>query len=422
MKQLIYLSGCLFLCLLLGSCQSDNKETEQSQYSTDVLFPRGKDCTNPAGYNYLISMENAQEKTLEDLLDSNYAISITPLQIDDPKHLLGEISKLWDYGDSLIYIADLQIANKIYAFNRDGKLKFVIDDTGQGPGQYKKMWDVQYNVHRKILQVWDLPQHKMLSFSLNGDFLEEKKINKEIVSFYPVTEDWYIYHLDGRDYMGQKKPLLLYSDISGEKVMKKGAWEYGMVDAFPSRIQFSLYDGSVYFSSAMMDTIYWIGPVNGQICPDYVIDFGKKKLPEEIKKQEDLMRIGQMIQQAGSSFSIGNLLVGRTFLHFEWLSNEKDREDKFFHFVDRHEYLSYKVREKNFSLFGIGIERLSFSKLHDFIGYSYLHKINKTLLKQAIASDKVHAKTKAELAKLLKFEEQEMPFLIQFRLKHTQNY
>ncbi|WP_332914696.1 hypothetical protein [Algoriphagus boritolerans] len=39
--------------------------------------------------------------------------------------------------------------------------------------------------------------------------------------------------------------------------MKEGAWEYGVVDAWPSKQEFSEYAGGVYFLRAMMDTIFF---------------------------------------------------------------------------------------------------------------------------------------------------------------------
>lgn len=407
----------IFVTLVFFSCnKSSNTNTEFAETSDAKLFPSGEDCKNPAGFNYKIQMEEAKEVSLEDLIDFEYPISIIPLQVDQPSNILGEVSKIWDYGDSLIYVADLQIANKVYGFERDGKMKFVIGEKGDGPGQFQQLWDVQYNLHHKRLELWDLPLHKMLHFGLDGQYIREQKNEQEIVSFYPVTKDWYVFHLDGRDHLGQKKPLLRYSDFSGKHVMKEGAWEYGVVDAWPSKLEFSEYKGSVYFLRAMMDTIYWIGPVKGQICPDYIIDFGADNISQDAKKQTDLMEAAKLIQEANSSFNTGNLVVGRTFLHFEWMAS--DAEEKIFHFVDRFEFQSYKIPAEKFSVYGIKIERVNFVDLHDFLGYSYNYKVNKEELQKISEDQKIHPETRKNILKLMEIEDSEMPFIIRFRLKH----
>lgn len=365
-------------------------------------------------------MDEARKMALEDLLEMDFPVTITPLRIPNTNQLIGEISKFWDYGDELFYVADLQIANKVYGFSRDGDLQFVIDDIGEGPGQFQKLWDVQYNLHEKSLQLWDLPLHKMITYSLSGEFVDELRINHEIVSFYPVTKDWYIYHLDGRDHLGEKKPLLRYSDITGKELIKEGAWDYGIVDAFPSKLEFSEYDGSAYFLRAMNDTIYWVGPVNGQICPDYVIDFGEKRIPVEAKKQTDLMEAARLIEKSKSSFNIGNLVVGRTYLHFEWLTS--DTEEKFIQLVDRFQYQSYTVKERDLALFGITLEKINFVNLHDFYGYFYPHKVNKDKLQKSIDNPALNKTTRDNLRKILDVEDPEMPVIIKFRLNHPKTY
>lgn len=411
---------CSVFSLFACGASTQKQESEQIQVSDKANFPPGLDCKNPMGYNYLIQMDEAKEVFLEDILDPKYPISLTLLQVRDSNDLLGEISKLWDYNDSLIYLADLQIANKVYGFGRDGKMKFVVGEKGDGPGQYTQLWDVQYNQHYKRLELWDYSKHKMLYFDLQGKFISEQKINQEIVSFYPVTRDWYIFHMEGRDHLGQKQPLLRYSDITGEKVMKEGAWEYGVVDAWPSKLEFSEYGGGVLFLRAMMDTIFWIGPVNRQICPDYVIDFGKRRIPLEAKKESDLMAAANLIQNNNSSFSTGNLVVGRTYLHFEWLASDID--DKFFHFVDRFQFQSYKIPAQQFSIYGIRIERVNFVSKHDFVGYSVGRNVDKSKLQIALDNKHIHPDTKADLQKILDIEDPEMPFIVRFRLMHPKTY
>jgi hypothetical protein len=408
--------------LLIWSCDNSNQKLQEDQFQGKDYgsFPVGSDCQNPGSYNYRIQMEEAKEVFLEDLLDPTYAVKFIPLEIDDSTDLLGEISKLWHYNDSLIYLADLQLANKVYGFDWEGRMKFVVGEIGEGPGQYKQLWDVQYNQHLKRLELWDYPQHKMLYFDLNGEFISEQKINQEIVSFYPVTKDWYIFHMEGRDHLGQKKPLLRYSDVKGEKIMKEGAWEYGVVDAWPSKQEFSEYAGSVYFLRPMMDTIFWVGPVNRQICPDYVIDFGEKRIPEEAKKESDLMAAANLIQNNNSSFNTGNLVVGRTYLHFEWIAN--DIEDKYFHFVDRFQYNSFKIPANKLSIYGIKIDRINFVNKHDFIGYALPRNVDKSKLQNALNNKLIQPETKADLQKILDIQDPEMPFLVRFRLNHSETY
>lgn len=405
----------LAVIILFVSCQT--KSNTSDRIASDPYFPKGSKCSQ--GPQYRIKMKDAQNANLEELVDNNKPVSITTLNVPENRYLLGEITKHWDFGGSTIFVADMNIAHKVYGFTRNGEMKFVISNTGSGPGQFNYLWDVQLNLHKKVIEIWDLTQHKLLSFDIEGQFVEQQIIKKEIVNFFPVTKDWYIYHLDGRDHMGSKNNLLLYSDITGEKVINEGAPEYGIVDAKVNKLEFSEYQGSVYYHRPMTDTIYWIGPVNGQICADYVIDFDGKGIPEEAKKQTDLLKAGKIIEKAGSSSTVGNLVVGTTYLHFMWTS-EKTLLN-YYQFVDRHKHFSYQVKENNLEIFGIKLSKILSVNMQKFSGYSYLYNVDQNKLKEAIANENLPLETRENLKKILAIEDNEMPFLIQFNLTHSKS-
>lgn len=132
------------------------------------------------------------------------------------------------------------------------------------------------------------------------------------------------------------------------------------------------------------------------------------------------MAAANLIQNNNSSFSTGNLVIGRTYLHFEWIAN--DIEDKYFHFVDRFQFQSYKIPAQQFSIFGIRIERVNFVSKHDFVGYSVGRNVDKSKLQIALENKHIHPDTKADLQKILDIQDPEMPFTVRFRLMHPETY
>lgn len=420
MKRIYVLNILIFLNLISCQPSKESKATNEIATIDRSKFPKGKKCIkNGDGIRYTIKMNTSKEVVLDDLLDKSKDISVISLSVPDDDFLLGDVSKLWIRGDNQIVIADMEITHKIYSFDANGEMQFAIDNKGKGPGQYNTLWDVQLNKSRKTIDIWDLSMHRLISYNYDGSFLTETIVNREIINFYPVTKDWYIYHIDGRDAMGKKSPLLLYSDIRGDQVMNTGATEYGIVDAWRDQLEFSEYNGSVYYLRPGMDTIYWIGPVNGQICADYIIDFGKDRLTQEAKKQTDLMQSFKLIEQAKSSYTLGNLVVGTTYLHFKWFS-EKDLLE-YHHFVDRFDYKSYKIPSKSLDFFGIPITKIVHVDGLRFTASSYPYKVNKNKLKEAIDNKSLAKGTRKNLSKILNMKDQEMPFLIQFTLDHALN-
>lgn len=405
------------LLILIVTISCNSNENSQRDYKK---YPQGLDCGKEIdAFLKKIDIPNGEFLALESFLEKTSPISITPLFISDTKFFLGKISKLW-LQEGNYYVADTEISKKVYSFDKEGRMRFVLDNKGEGPGQYQMLWDVQFNLYHKRLEIWDLSLHKLLFFDLEGKFISEQKINLPIMSFFPVTKDWYAYHLDGRDNMGKKTPLLQLSDITGTQIINRGVYEYGIVDALFTHQEFSVYDSSPYFLRPMMDTIYWIGPVHGHICPTYLLDFKGRNIPEEAKKETDLMKAGQTIQQQRCAFATGELVVGSSFMSFEWTPDAQ--ETKNWSFVRRSDMKAFHIKEKDLQLFGIKPEKmLSIENYRAFITYAFPHKVDKEKLVAAIANKDLPEVTRKELAKIQQLTDQEMPFLITFRLKHPES-
>jgi hypothetical protein len=414
MNQSVFLLYSIAFLLITG-CDVSDEKAQTVNKKNDYI-----NCGQKTSDISKIKMSENETIPLEGLVEKNYTVSVSILNITEARLFIGTVSKLWMYKDNY-YLADMEISKKLYAFDKNGKLVFVLENNGEGPGQHKMLWDIQFNYSQKRLEIWDLSLHKLLFFDLEGKFISEQKVNLPIMSFFPVTQDWYVYHLDGRDNMGKQTPLLQLLDITKKQIINQGVYEYGIVDASFTKQEFSYYQGSPYFLRPMMDTIYWIGPVHGHICPTYIIDFEGKSIPIEAKQETDLMKAGNLIQRAGSSFVSGELVVGRTFMSFEWLSSANNQ--RYISFVDRFQDKAYQVKEKDLQLFGIYLEKMLAidETAHNFISYAFPHKVDKEKLAMAIVDKDLPEATRKELTKIQQLTDQEMPFLVTFRLKHPES-
>jgi len=100
-------------------------------------------------------------------------IKFIPLETSDLS-IIGKIQSIKIEKDK-IYIVDRN-TQKILIFNIQGKYLFSINKTGQGPGEYISITDMQINTSNGHIMILDETQYKMLEFNENGNFVCEKKI------------------------------------------------------------------------------------------------------------------------------------------------------------------------------------------------------------------------------------------------------
>lgn len=404
---------------LIYGCADANQKSKESNRDFKK-YPIGTECLLQPEELYTIDIIASKEVSLEELVDFQKGIRIVQIGQVPKNALFGDITKLWTTRKNGIIFTDQELANKIYKIDNDGNLEWVIDETGAGPGEFQKLWSVQINPYKSQIEVWDLSLRKFLFYDLNGEFINERSFDHEIVSFFPVNDrGWYAFHHDGRDHLGKKGNLITLSDPDLLYPIKKGVNEYGFVDTWLSQNEFDEYEGSTYFHHPLTDTIYWVGPVNGQICADYIIDFGNDALSVEAKSQVDLMKAAKVIQKEKSSYSLGDLKVGSTYLHFKWFSESENKQ--FFQIVDRLAYGSYKIPQEDMSLWGIYFDKVLNVDYQKITLSAYPYKIDKMVLQQKIRELPSESALKGSLESIMKAEDPEKPLLIQLYLKHQKS-
>jgi hypothetical protein len=421
MKTNYLLNLVTFLLLggMLWSCSAKSERSEDTKRDFKQ-YPIGAECVETPEEKYHIKISESEQVAFEDLVDYQKGIRIVAIGEVPNEALFGEITKLWASKSDGIIFTDQELANKIYKIDNEGNLEWIIDKTGSGPGEFQKLWSVQLNPYKQQIEVWDLSLRKFLYYDLNGKFINERSFDHEIVSFFPVNgKGWYAFHHDGRDHLGKKADLITLSDSDLLFPIKKGVNEYGFVDTWLSQNEFDEYEGSTLFHHPLTDTIYWIGPVNGQICPTYVIDFGKDALSPEAKSQVDLMKAASMIQKDQSSYSLGELKVGSTYLHFRWFSESENKQ--YHQIVNRLDYGWYKIPQDEMELWGIYFDKVLDVDYQKITLSAYPYKIDKSTLQKKIEEFPEKSALRGSLEKVLQSEDTEKPFLIQLYLKHDKS-
>jgi hypothetical protein len=83
----------------------------------------------------------------------------------------------------------------------DGKILKVLNAVGDGPGEYKEVWDMKINPDSKDLYILDRKSAKMLVYSASLDFIKEIPIKREFVvtllSFVFINGVEVLFHSSG---------------------------------------------------------------------------------------------------------------------------------------------------------------------------------------------------------------------------------
>lgn len=135
--------------------------------------------------------------------------------------VVGEIIRTL-VADELIYILDNQ--NKIFCYDMNGKVKFVIDDYGPGPGEYGTIRDFALNVPLKLVWMYDSTRRRFLAYdmytgkckrSMSAAFLAPERMAVKDGSFFFFMGDHYNYESNSEMHYS------LFYSISGTKIDKR---------------------------------------------------------------------------------------------------------------------------------------------------------------------------------------------------------
>ena len=237
--------------------------------------------------------------------------------------LIGKIDKIIVH-DNQIFVLDIRVAKSIFIFNTSGEFQGKINNIGDGPGQFFLPFDMGFNVEMNRIEIMDVRLRKILSFNTKGEFIEEWKIEEQLVDFYPLTKDKYVFHRDGRNLDPETKHnLLRISDKSNSTVFFEGVNDFGVTDYIKIKNGLMKSYNRLLYIHPMHDTIYEVN--NEEIRPTYFVNFGNKKLPTEVKEMS-MMDLRMKILTTDYYLNMGNILETSDFVSFLWSRKEANFE------------------------------------------------------------------------------------------------
>lgn len=268
------------LQVLIASCEGD-KYSIQEVSSEDY---RVYTASNPA----------------QPVLMSEYFGSFSETKLSFPEgEFLGRPGGVFSYVDGFgIWDTTDQ---SILIFDDSGNMIRKIKSYGPGPEEYEKVTAVVWNKYSNMIDVLDGPKRRLLSFSLLGDLIGVKVLEKGYhpVDFEPMSSG----------YVFQLIPSLENGEIlvTNEKLKKRR--EFFQDDKYvflPSPSQMLSTDeyGDLFFHLAFREEIYSLAAQSGEVSKSMKVDFGEYQIPsgyfgelDKTKGNEIMKRLNELMQQ-----------------------------------------------------------------------------------------------------------------------------
>ncbi|XOV92132.1 MAG: 6-bladed beta-propeller [Bacteroidota bacterium] len=257
-----------------------------------------------------------------ELYDNNYLgvieiKNIIPLEYST-QSLVGSIDKIITYKD-YIFILDSEETKSVFCFVNDGTFQFKINAIGKGPGEFTKPFDFDINIFNHQIEILDSYQRKIVVYDMVGNFLDEIKLDRQVMSFCSINQSSYLLHLDGRDFMDKGKTNLYQVWDKSKGILHSNVFDYGSTDAESIPNEYTRFDKSIHFVHAWTDTIYSCN--TDGILPIYTIDFGGSRANDELKKL-DLMGMMNYFKTNGLRVHSGNLCETDDLIAISWLHQD----------------------------------------------------------------------------------------------------
>lgn len=260
----------LFCCAIIWGCSKTEKSKNEKITEVETIDITKGFFDDSTAY-------------LSDFTDS---IQYIPLESKGEKSLLSDIDQIF-FCDTNIFISDRD-QKVILRFNKNGKFLNRIGKIGKGPGEYAKNEYIGLNREKKNILVWDNPQTRFITYSFNGDFIKQEKINEYLIfNIYPKGN--LIYTLRCFPVMIQHNnyPINIYNNqLKLQKSLINRSYESENLTKCEARnkylyrsLGFYNYKDSLSYWDYNYDTIYRI--TYEEAIPRYVIT-QKDDLPHNV--------------------------------------------------------------------------------------------------------------------------------------------
>lgn len=276
-----------------------------------------------------ISVDTSQKKIDYKQLFSTW--KIVPLQTSR-NSLIGAISRMYSF-NGRYYVLDKKTSS-VLIFKNDGVFIDKIQASGYGPGEYTDLMDFCINEQNKQLILYSHRPYKLLTYDLDGHFLEERRL-KELYDNI-AYDNGRILFMNSRYSRGN---LLLSKDLNNknEKDFLRPNPSSKLFQNFRLITPNVIKSRSINITFPYSDTIY--NYHNDSLSARYVINFKNKVPVNLVKTAKDPFFVYKNVITNNYGLAITNFKETKDFVYFSYGPNilvfysKKDKATKTFKFI-----------------------------------------------------------------------------------------
>lgn len=262
-----------------------------------------------------ISMETDFSNTLDYFSDTLFI----PLEFCEDC-IVGDIHKILKVKDGFV-ISDKNISSEVFKFDNNGMFQFKIGNRGNGLGNYILPFDISLIPSTNQIAILDQNQRKIIFYSLkDGSFLKELPVNFQAKSIQFLTPNTVAVHFDGQFSGNEKDYLAGILDLNKGEFIYKGVSDFSKTDQNKTAGDFYFSGHDLTFSKSLNDTVYNV--YEKKFTPKYLIDFGRKKVSNEVKNLP-LMDMRMRMMQELPHYHNGNFIENDDLLFFLWWGDDE---------------------------------------------------------------------------------------------------
>lgn len=312
-----------FLCLVLTLCAC--RAEKKPVYRTNLEQKSGNFTRYSIGKKPIIRLNLGDLSPIPSTKTSTLFELVKLIPLED-QHPLGQVEKIILL-DQQIVVFDRSINNMAALFDYSGKFICKLGTIGEGPREYLRLADIQYNLYHQTLDIWDDLSRKVIQFSLDGAFVQEKNVDVFASHFAPVDSNTYLFYkgaslvdpdLDTRFItVNIKTNTILSKDFPIEPHQEAIRFEPNAI------LRYNRYGQGYFFNDNHYNTIYSFTPK--QIQQRIFVDFGDKALPaDELRfKKLDAQRYFKLLTKPGTYSTIRRPIETKDAILFQFAHGEK---------------------------------------------------------------------------------------------------
>jgi hypothetical protein len=323
----------------------------------------------------------------------------------DSNSLIAEMTKVIEH-ENFFYVLDRKYA-AIRIFDKKGEFKKNISNVGSGPGQYISLNGFEIDEEKNEIIIYSLESMKLIHYTLDGVFLNEKKISFFGSEFVINTKlKNYAYFLNNNPSLEKQNYNLVYTDY--ENKTNNNFFAFSKESGYSMDFSGGITKGEsgIVYNTPLNDTIY---NCNESCEAKYVIDFGSLKCPEDVKK--NMMKIPELMKY---SYVESKIYESKQALIFPFS-------------YQRYSYTAYYDKKNKKLISNRDTPNLSFFIMRPPVGlntktntfFSYISKdfVDMAKNRDSKILEKLRKKNREFVSLLEKLKDEDNPILISYSFK-----